>query len=266
MKRTSVKSEPRTLYDFRSFLQEKYRAASRRNAKFSLRSFARQLGTDHSTLSQILRSRRALSGRTVERFGKRLGLSDEVIAMYQSQIRKGDAGAAAGDNVKTLEFDLDTFQLLSAWHHQAILELTQLESFKADSRWIAKALEIDVKDVNIALQRLLRLKLLKMAAVDRWLDISGDAEFRTSGLNTTAINAINEELYKLALHANEKSKVDDRVNSAMVIAIDSKLLPQVKAMADEFMNQVRSLMKSSSTRDDVYQAAFTFFPLTSLKR
>jgi transcriptional regulator with XRE-family HTH domain len=51
----------------------------RRNPRFSLRSFAKQLGIDHSTLSQVLRNRRRLSARALEAVGKRVGLSEEAM-------------------------------------------------------------------------------------------------------------------------------------------------------------------------------------------
>ena len=41
--------------------------------------------------------------------------------------------------------------------HQAILELTQVKGFQIDSRWIARRPGISVDEVNVALQRLLRL-------------------------------------------------------------------------------------------------------------
>jgi len=65
-------------YDIPSLLRERLRAAMRRNPRFSLRSFAKQLGIDHSTLSQVLRSRRRLSARALESVGKRMGLSEEA--------------------------------------------------------------------------------------------------------------------------------------------------------------------------------------------
>ena len=57
---------------------------------------------------------------------------------------------------------------LQSLYHFAILELTRLSEFRADSRWIARVLDISVDEVNVALQRLIRLDLLDMA-VDRSL-------------------------------------------------------------------------------------------------
>jgi hypothetical protein len=76
-----------------------------------------------------------------------------------------------------------------------------MEGFKTNSRWIAKTLGIAVEDVNIALQRLMRLGLLEMAARDRWVDTSGDAEFQSATLTEVARNQMNQEIHERAIDA-----------------------------------------------------------------
>ena len=151
------------LYDIPQLLREQLRAGMRRNPRFSLRSFAKQIGIDHSTLSQVLKGRRRLSAAALEAVGKRLGLNEEAFRAYAQSSRKKKNAKSLPENIRSFHFDLDTFQLLSVWHHYAILELIQVQGCKTDSRWIANTLGIAVEDVNIALQRLLRLGLLEMS-------------------------------------------------------------------------------------------------------
>jgi len=111
----------------------------RRNARYSLRAFARDLGTDHATLSQLLRGRRILSPRLVRQFGRRLHLTAADIA---------DA---------------------CAQHHaDAILRLARLASFRPNSRWIATRTGLPLDAINAALARLLHQRQLVMQAADRW--------------------------------------------------------------------------------------------------
>lgn len=252
-------------YDFVSLLQERFDAARRRNARFSLRSYARKLGLDHSTLSQILRGKRRLTCRIAESVGKRLGLSAEAMQLYIEIVRNRPFSKRAPGSVKSLQFNLDTFQLLSVWYHRALLELTHIQEFRPDSRWIAKALGISAADVNIALQRVLRLKLLEMCGPDRWLDKSGDAEFRSTALTEGASNRINQEVYELATQAVERIPGTYRVHSNTIVALDSRELPRLSMLADEFMREVRSLASKKQTKDDVYQVELSAFPLTTLK-
>jgi uncharacterized protein (TIGR02147 family) len=265
--KTAVTADLRTLgaaHDVPSLLRERLRAGVRRNPRFSLRSFAKQLGIDHSTLSQVLRSKRRLSARALEAVGKRVGLSEEAIRAY-SHSRKKTTPKNPPENVRRFHLDLDTFQLLSVWHHYAILELIQIQGFKTDSRWIAHALGSDVADVNIALQRLLRLGLLEMSAHDRWIDKSGDAEFHSAALTEMACNQMNQEIHELAGDAIKRIPSQHRVHRQVVVAVDSRKLSRLNMLADEFMNEVRSLVSESDTKDDVYQAEISLFPITTLK-
>jgi uncharacterized protein (TIGR02147 family) len=266
--KTALTADLRTsaaAYDIPSLLRERLRAAMRRNPRFSLRSFAKQLGIDHSTLSQVLRSRRRLSARALEAVGKRVGLSQEAIRAY-ARSRKSPTSKNLPENVRRFHLDLDTFQLLSVWYHYAILELIQVQGFKTDSRWIANTLGIEVGDVNIALQRLLRLGLLEMSGRDRWIDKSGDAEFRSTNLTEAACNQMNQEIHALAVDAIKRIPSQHRVHREVVVALDSRRLPRLKVLADEFVNELRSLVSESDTKDDVYQVEISFFPITTLKK
>jgi uncharacterized protein (TIGR02147 family) len=238
----------------------------RRNPRFSLRSFAKQLGIDHSTLSQILRGRRRLSARALEAVGKRMGLREEVLRAYREHSRKKTDAKRLPEKLRSLHFDLDTFQLLSVWHHGAILELIQVQGFKTDSRWIAKTLGIAVEDVNIALQRLLRLGLLVMSGRDRWVDESGDAEFHSAALTEAASNQMNVEMHELAVEAIQRIPSEHRVHRQMLVALDSRSLPRLKMMADEFMKELRALASECNAKDDVYQLEISFSPVTTLKK
>jgi uncharacterized protein (TIGR02147 family) len=253
-------------HDIRSALRERLRAAVRRNPRYSLRSFARSLGINHSTLSQVLRGKRRLSARALEVVGKRMGLSDETVHAYAENSSKTPKGKNYPEAIRRISFDLDTFQLLSVWHHHAILELIQIQKFKTDSRWIAHTLGIAVEDVNIALQRLLRLGLLEMRGPNDWIDKSVDAEIHTDDLTEQACNLMNQEILDLTADAINRIPSHHRVHRQMILAVDSRKLPRLQMLADAFMQDLRSLLSESDTKDDVYEVAISVFPVTTLKK
>src|SRR5215510_8487727 len=154
---------------FRLYLQSEMARRLSSNPQYSLRSFALQLGINHSTLSQLLRGKRALTPRMIKNLGERLGLRPEEIEAFISRERQ------AADTVISREIrwlTMETVALLSDGSHRAILEMTSMEGFVPDTRWIARALDLTVDEVNMALSRLTRLGLLEMAAADRWVDRS----------------------------------------------------------------------------------------------
>jgi transcriptional regulator with XRE-family HTH domain len=134
--------------NFQQKLRAEFERRQQSNPRYSLRAFARHLGTDHSTLSQILRSRRNLSARLVRRFGGRLGLSPAQIV------------------------DASVHQ-----HGEAILRLARSPAFRANSRWIATRTGIPLDAVNMALHRLLHRGALIMETSKRWSTIRSSESY-----------------------------------------------------------------------------------------
>jgi transcriptional regulator with XRE-family HTH domain len=127
---------------FRTLLQSELHRRRAANARYSLRSFARFLSLDHSTLSQILRGKRRVTPRTVRAIGRKLGLGAAVIAEH-----------CASEN------------------DAAVLAALDRPGFRADSRWLSTMIGLPLDEVNIALQRLLRKRLLEMNSRERWLRV-----------------------------------------------------------------------------------------------
>jgi hypothetical protein len=124
---------------FRQRLESEFALRRHRNPHYSLRAFARDLVTDHATLSQILRGRRPLSARMVAQFGPRLGLNRATIV------------------------DCSVEQ-----HAETILKLVRSGKYQPNSRWIATRTGIPVDGVNAALDRLIRHRRLVMQTSTHW--------------------------------------------------------------------------------------------------
>jgi transcriptional regulator with XRE-family HTH domain len=170
VKSTLTAASPTPDTSFRLFLQSELARRCARNAQYSLRAFALHLGADHSTLSQWLRGRRPITTRSIETLGPKLGLSTTAIEQYVEHSGREDRPSRDADLLTG-----ETVSLIANWYHFAILELTRLEEFQCDSRWIARVLDVSVDEVNLAIQRMIRLGLLEMESADRWSDRSGDA-------------------------------------------------------------------------------------------
>jgi plasmid maintenance system antidote protein VapI len=124
---------------FRQFLAADFAARQTRNRRYSLRGYARAMGVDHSTLSQLLRGCRTITSSTIRRLGERARLDAMAIETF----------VALQDDVR-------------------IVELVTSGEVRPDSRAIAVAIGRSVDEVNIALQRLLRCGLLRMTNRNRW--------------------------------------------------------------------------------------------------
>jgi transcriptional regulator with XRE-family HTH domain len=127
---------------FRIVLHAEFERRRAANSRYSLRSFARDLSVDHSTLSQILRGKRRLTGRNVRALGQRLRLGAPDIA-----------------------------ELCALENESAVLSALDRPNFQADSRWVASMAGIPLDEVNVTLQRLVRKRIVTMAARARWVRV-----------------------------------------------------------------------------------------------
>lgn len=157
--------------DLRALLAHTLTRRCAGNEKYSLRAFARDLKIHHGTLSQILRNRRMLTPAMVKRLAPRLGLDATSTVRYALAAANAAFTEPAALRLAR-SITADAWAALSEWPHLAILELTRLPEFRADSRFIARVLGTSVDEVNLALQRLLRLGLLEMRDSASWRDLT----------------------------------------------------------------------------------------------
>jgi transcriptional regulator with XRE-family HTH domain len=247
---------------FRLFLQSELARRCHRNAMYSLRSFAHQLGVDASTLSQWLRGKRPLTARAIETLGAQLGLPADRIRAYVDDASRPSTG---GLGSPLDQLTRETVTAIGDWYHLAILELVRLADFQPDSRWIARMLDITVDEVNVALQRLLRLELLEMRSPVEWADNIGDAGITVDALGLAALERLQQRMQRASVGAVRDVPLALRDHCSTTVAINSKMLPRAFQLVTAFRQQLLQLLQEG-TADDVYQIEVALFPLTTRAR
>ncbi len=247
---------------FRQLLQSELARRCAANPQYSLRAFAMHLEIDHSTLSQMIRGKRALTAAAIERLGGKLGLSSDAIAAWIAREKTAlSAGAGGPREREVMELTRDAVSLVTDWWHYAILELTRLESFRADSRWVARVLGIEVDDVNRALSALLHVGLMEMRA-DRWIDTSGDTAASFGDFARATLERLSEQVRKLSLSADESVPPPLRDRTSTTVAVATASVPEAIEMIARFRREILGRLERDATRDAVYHLEIDFFPLT----
>lgn len=173
---------------FLSLLRAELTRRCARNESYSLRAFARQLGVDHATLSQLLRGRRELTPEMVERLGRKLEVAEPLLLAFIADARRTSGRAS--------ELVSEASKILVDPIHEAILACVMEDDFTPDVRVLARILDADVDSVNVAVQRLAHAGILVMDSPDKW----------TSHLDTTGTTfdlALWEHVSRQLAEANE---------------------------------------------------------------
>jgi len=179
------------MWEFRDRLVHEFEQRRAANARYSLRAFAAFLETDHSTLSQILRGTRPIPTDRLRLWGKKLGLTREEIAVYVAA-QYVPSGQDRDRQEQLRHWTAEALAIVNDPCHCQIVQLTRKKGFRGDSRVLAKQLGVSVDRINIALARLLRLRLLELGPAGRWKDLLGPGHRSDSDLQKVALIRIRE--------------------------------------------------------------------------
>lgn len=264
---------------YRTILKKHFQSKRKVNPRYSLRAMARLLQTTPSRLSQILRGKQGLSLAWARRISTRLGMSEAEANLFCTLVEASDSRSkirrsAALSRLRELQtndssFQVlpeDVFQVVSAWYHFAILELTRLKDFEPKPQWIARRLAISLPEVKAALERLERTGLI--AWTKRGLQLTHASLSTTVEVPSEAIKKFNSQILQKANVALKSQSVEERDFSTLTVAIKKNQLPEVKERIAAFRRSLNAELERETFQndaDEVYSLAIQFFRLTEKK-
>lgn len=223
-----------------------------RNPSFSLRAFAKMLEVSPATLSQVIASKRNLSMNKASSILLKLGYSPSEQLSLMVDLKKDEK------EFSRVQISEDKFKLISEWYYLAILSLGEMPHAKADPRWIAKRLNINVADANIALQRLERLNIIE---IQDGFYKQIHPPFKTADdIPSAAIKNYHTNILNLAIHKLETVDVKEREYTSVTMAINSRNLSKAKDITRKYKKELSTLLETGKA-DRVYHLAIQLFPL-----
>ncbi|HUP57660.1 MAG TPA: DUF4423 domain-containing protein [Bdellovibrionota bacterium] len=240
------------------------------NARYSLRAYARSLGVDAGTLSRLIAGKQLPTEKMARRLLARLDLAPQERARFLSTIG-AQHGARNERKAKTVmgrfsqeirptELSLEVYRAIADWHHIAILELTFVEGFKSDPRWIARVLDISVTEAKLAVDRLIGLGLLSEQG-GRLAKTSETLTSADKGITTPAHRKHQRQLLEKAIHSLENDPIELRNVTNTAMAVDPALLPEAKRRIQEFQLSLCEFLQGGR-RTAVYNLEVCLYPLS----
>jgi len=260
--------------NYRSFIKTALAERAKKSAGYSLRSFAQKIGVSNSFLSEVLSEKKSLSVELAFKIAVKLELT-EVETQYlcllvqlehekNPEFRDILMSRLRDLQPKCKAYDLsaDLFRVVSDWYHFAILDMTFLPGFAPDSLYISKKLGISKMEADLAIERLLRLNLLE------W-DENGNYRKRhnyigaQSDVPDRAFKTLHRQILEKAIDSLDTQTPKTRMSATDFVPIDSKYLPTIDRLSQEFSAAVMRLSELSKTKDSVYALSVHFFNLTA---
>lgn len=250
-------------------LKQKLLEGRFQNPSYSLRSLAKRIGLSSSAVSEIINGKRRISVKLAARIIERLTLDhrerEQILARFteQAQARPVLNPAAlhklkSCDRQQALRLEEDKYHLIADWYHFAILSLLETKNAKSNPHWIAERLSLPVKQVHDAVERLVRLEMLKREGTRLVLT---QASFTTTDhIRSLALQRAHTQNMELGKEVLEIA-VELRDFTAVTMAIDVDLLPEAKNLIRKFRDRMMTFLEQGNQRE-VYKLCIQLIPLS----
>lgn len=276
--------EPPDIYAytaFRRYLADWFKWKKAAHPAFSHRLFAARLGSsDPSVLSNLVKGRRNLSETRIPGFARAMELSEDETSYFTLLVRLGQAGPGEGHEQAWAalmehrvrrqgpKLDPDQIKVLSKIHFSAIRALAECRGFRADPRWIAQqlALDLDPETVSEALVVLTRLGWLGREAttlaprtpvMSRAANVAAPAE--SYGYHRDCQRLVGRVMDEL----HETSVARSVALFGFTMAVPANRLSDVRRLLWEALHKVlQRAERWTDERDRVVQVSLQLFPLT----
>lgn len=262
---------------YRDILKREFASRSQRNARYSLRAFARDLEFLPSRLSDILNGKQGLSRKSASALAEKLGFSRSENEFFCALVDKEHARShskreIAGNEIQKIrarheytELSEEAFAIIADWYHFAIMELVTVDGFINDKHWIARRLGISPVEAELGLQRLIRVGLLEKKG--RRLHVAVEYPASMSEVPSQAIRSHHRQVLEKAGAALHLQSVDTRDFSSITMAIDSGDLPAIKEEIRKFRRGLEKCFKGGKKKkNSVYCLGVQFFGLEAPRK
>ncbi|MBC7467044.1 MAG: TIGR02147 family protein [Bdellovibrio sp.] len=262
-------------YDFnrsyRDLIKDEFSVRNSKNKFYSLRAFGRDLGVSTSYLSMIFSGKRHPSVPVAVQMSK--GLRWDVVQQEyflcllelenpKTQVSKELALERIQNlkkhNIKYDNLDLDIFTSMAHWHYPAICTLLTIKDFKGTPELISRRLNLDLNEVQSALERLQRLGFVKYEN-DIWM--ASYENVRLHAVPSEAIRAYHKDVLSLAAEAIDEQSFEERDFSNITVTVDPKTMEQAKKKIIQFQTEMTHLLEGQQA-SELYQLSIQLFKLT----
>jgi uncharacterized protein (TIGR02147 family) len=256
---------------YREILRVLIDKSIKRNPQLSLRAISKRCGVSQSLLSLVLAGKKNLSRDSAFLIAQGMGLSQEkcfdfVKRVERESLRTGPLKNAierktANSEASFFSVDIENYTAMADWYHQAILELTRLTKQSFHPRAIANTLGIRALTAQTALERLMRLGLLKKS--------SGRYEKTHKNLRSPigaashALRMHHRQMMKQASKALDTQPLEFREFKSMTFAVDKKDIGQLKSLIRDFLDQVNLNADNKTEKNSVFQLNVHLFEHTN---
>lgn len=243
--------------NYRNWLNKILEEKRRKNSKYSLRAFARDLGVQASMLSEVLSEKRRLTNEKAKLIAKSICESEIEENYFVNLVRLSD-GKSSGERSSARrlidayytsitgieQLNSDNAQLFSDWKTVLLIQLLKIDSPKLSESEISDALEID------------NAELIKKLNVLRNLGLLNENPYEVVEMYSEPnISLLNEPSYKKfreKLNTSIENKTALEASSSLLLTVSQEEKENlIEKLQDLMKNIERSSQIKNNNKDEV---------------
>lgn len=241
-----------------AYIKNEFAKRKKKNSKYSIRSFAKQLNYNSANLSMILAGKRPLTFNTARQILTALELQEDKINRLLLALHSESLPDSAISQRYLTEEEISR---TAGWQYFAILRVIELPGYSEDIKKIAKKIGCDLKLTKQSIETLLDLNLAKWE--------NGKLIPLAENL-TTARGMTRAAVRKCHLEYLEKAKEalnlgpEERDFSGITFNTSAKRMREAVVQIAEFRRSLfKFLSEGDGEPDGVYRLNIQLFPLKS---
>lgn len=266
-------------YDYREYLSALFNYHKAVNPVFSHRYIVIKAGfKSPNSLKNVINGERHISIEGAERFATAFKMEPKERTFFIMMVKFNTAKSQEDKEgyfaellrmrKATLPANLKDQQLdiMSAWWHVAVREMTALPDFKNSSLWVSRVLipAIKHKDAVESLRLLKKLGFIEKKH-NRWQPVEQTIK-SDSEVSHVYASRFHREMIQLGMDAISRFPHLLREISSTTLRLSGNDIPRVKKLLQNFRRQLLDFAATSENADQVYQLNFQFFPLVKPDR
>lgn len=224
-----------------------FNARQKRNSRYSMRSFARDLKLNPGTLSSIIQGKRAIPARQVPKVAR---LIEDVPGACEFLT---GAGVLARVPLASI-----VYEIVADWEYTAILTILESTQIVPKPPEIARQLRIPIGRVNECLGRLIEAKLV-IGQSDGSFCVAKVQLETSEDIVSKALQDSHRQNLDIAGKKIAEVPIEERDFSSLTFLMSKKSLPQAKKLIRQFRARMQDLFEDRSSTD-VYNLCIQFFP------
>jgi uncharacterized protein (TIGR02147 family) len=239
----------------------------KQNPAYSARAFARDIGVSPAFVTMVLNGKKTINLSRAIEITQALKLGErEKQALLGATLSESGLDLQFKNKVDRTDVNdvsEEQFAVIADWYHFAIMDLVTTKGFKNDIAWIAKRLGLRQLEVEMAIQRLIKVGMLTKTA-GKLKKAKEQVQFPTK-VSMTSVREHHRQMMDRAkeqLEKTDQKAFESRMIASMTFAADTKRLAEARQKVLDFQQELANFLSAGDGCEEVFQLNIQLFPHT----